>query len=624
MTRPNPDTSEFSVLADAGPRRSWLVGIIAAVGLSGLLAARPIAGWDIWWHLGIGREALQSRAVPSVDSFSYTHAGEPYAHTDVLADSILFLAFDRFDFIGLAILKGLLVLVALWGMRRAGMRSGRPAVWILTAGAFVVAVQDRIILRPLLFSIAAFPLMIGLIERARYKLDAHGNRPQWEVQFVALLPAIALQWAWLNCHRGGILGLVLLGGHACALLLAAGMSRVPALHGVSGTRPTMGTVGIAFVVTGLATAIGLLNPSGLAVYSTTFDVAQSDAIRTAISEWAPLTLEMARDVYPVASVLVVLATLVLVVRLVSLLRRRAEPGALSVWHAGLLIVFCAQTAGAVRWMPYLAAVAAVVLMRGIDEAIDDAGVEQIRPRRAVTLDVAATALVVAGLLHFSAHTIGLGEIENRYPKAALDTARELELGPRVHNTFVYGGYIIWDGDFLVAIDGRNDMVYPGDFFLAASESQHSLERFAEVFYAHPADWVLADNSPGRENFQFLAGHPDWMAVHWSEEAVIYVLRPGNEHLERHELQVLDARSTMGGLDRALRHAGRDPERLRVIREELQAAFEHSPRSLRINTALARFYHHTGQPELMERAVSRMESIAPGHPAVEAVRELIAH
>ena len=623
MSRRSDGTAEFGVLADAGPKRSWFVAIGAAIAIATLVAHRKIAGWDLWWHLAIGREAVANQSAPRVDGFSYTVAGTPYGHADVAADSVLFLAFDAFGFLGLAILKGIAVIVAVWGIRRAGQRRARPAIWLLVAGGFVVAVQDRIILRPLLFSIAAFPLMLGLLERARVKLEEHGNRPQWEVQFVALLPAIALYWVWINIHRAGVLGLVLLAGHFCALLLAAGLTRVRFFQAVAGPRPTFATVGVSLAAVLIAGTLGLLNPSGVAVYTSTLGVAQSSAIREHISEWAPMTQEMALEVYPVATVMVALAALLLLVRLLSLLGRRAEVGSLSVWHLGVFAVFAMQTVGSVRWLPYLVAVAAVILLRGIDEALDDADAPLVHPRVARTFDIVVAGIVIFGLLHFSAHERGLGSADNRYPQAALDRARELELGPRVHNTFIYGGYVIWDGDFAVAIDGRNDMVYSGEVFVRASASQHDLNVFAELYHEHPADWVLADNTAGRENFQFLAGHPDWMTVHWSEEAVIYVLRPGNDHLREHELRVLDPRNPVMALHNALEGAGSDEDDLREIRRELLTAHEDSPRSLRVNFLLAMFYQHTGQRELMMRSVHTMEDIAPDHPSTNAARELVS-
>ena len=332
-----------------------------------------------------------------------------------------------------------------------------------------------------------------------------------------------------------------------------------------------------------------------------------------VGQGAALTLELARDSYPVASALVVLAAIVLAVRLLSLLGPKSQPGALSLWHAALFTFFAYQTTLTVYWLPYLAAVAAVILMRGVDEALDDAGVEQIHPRRATTIDMVATAAVVAGLLHFSPDSPPPDEAEPRYPNAALDAARELELGPHVHNSAVYGSYVIWDGDFLVASDGRDAPVSSNQ-----SAPEDSLERFLAAFDAQPADWVLADNSPGREQFRFLAGHPEWMAVHSGEEAVIYVPRSGNEHLADNEVRVRDPRNTMAGVGQALDEA----DAIHAIREELMTALGHSPRSLRVNAALARSYHHTGQRELMLRALATMDEIAPDTPDVRALRELL--
>lgn len=612
----------FGSLSDSGPQRSWMVARLAAIGAAVVIACRHIAGWDIWWHLAVGRQAITDRAFPPpVDTFSFTAAGHPYKHLDVVADSVFYLMFHNFEYLGIAVIKFLAVFVGLWGLKKAGPKNVRPLVWLAVCGLYLVAIQHRLIPRPLIFSLAFFPLMLGLIERGRATLTAHGDRPQWEVFFVAMLPAIAMQFVWINLHRAGLFGLILLTGHACALALAYLMAKARFLRGIAGPRPTSATVGISFAVAGIAGAIGIINPNGLGVYTTALDVTQGTVMREQITEWIPITPQILIEDHPFSGILILLAGVTIIVRLLSLLGKKSEPGALAVWHLGVYLVFLQQTLVSARSMSYFGAVCAVILIRGIDEALDARGGNGLPPRTAFTMNLAVAALTIAGLVHFSPHTFGLGKAENRYPDAALNAADAMNLGPNVQNSFVYGGPVVWDGRFKVAIDGRNDMLYTTDEFMGALGAQRSLDGFAEFYFEQPCDWILADNTPGRESFLFLAAHPDWMSVYWSEEAVIYVLRPGNSHLEQFETSVLSPINPMGALEAALQEAGDNQDRLRPIRRELLRAFEDSPRSLRLNALLARYYHHTGQRDLVQRSIAAMESASPGHPTIDAVRRM---
>ncbi|MFT6399899.1 MAG: hypothetical protein ACJAYU_004669 [Bradymonadia bacterium] len=616
------ETPVFGSLTDTGPQRSWLVARVAAVVATVIIACRLIAGWDIWWHLAVGRQAVTERTFPpAVDAFSFTAAGHPYNHLDVIADSVFYLMFDNFEYLGIALIKAFAVLVGLWGLKKAGPDNVRPLVWLAVCGLYLIAIQHRLIPRPLIFSLAFFPMMLGLIERGRATLSAHGDRSQWEVFFIAMLPAIAMQFVWINLHRAGLFGLILLTGHACALGLAYVMAKARFLRGVAGPRPTGATVGISFAIAGIAGAIGIANPNGIGVYTTALDVTQGTVMREQITEWIPITPQILLEDHPFSGVLILLAGLTIVVRLLSLLGKNSKPGALAVWHLGVYLVFLQQTLVSARSMSYLGAVCAVILIRGVDEALDAGGGSPLPPRTNFTLNLVVAALSIAGLIHFSPHTFGLGSAPNRYPASALDAADAMELGPNVQNNFVYGGYVVWDARFKVAIDGRNDMLYTTDEFMGALGAQRSLDGFAEFYFEKRCDWVLADNTPGRQSFLFLAGHPDWMPVYWSEEAVIYVLRPGNSHLEQYETQVLNPINPMAALEAALQEAGDNEEQLRPIRRELIRASEGSPRSLRLNALLARYYHHTGQRELVRRSIAAMESASPGHPSIDTIRRM---
>lgn len=609
------DTAEYAALVPEAPRRGWPIASLGVLAFAATLAFRKIADWDFWWHLAIGREALTTRTSVPVDTFSYPLHGHPYVAKDLVADIVFFVLFDQAEFIGIALLKVAAVLCAFVGIRVALGRHGRPLLWVVLAFVFAAAAQNRVSPRPDVLTLGFFPLMLGLIERARRHIDPR----DWSAFFVAMLPAIFLQWAWINLHRGGVIGLVLLVGLACALGLQWAMHRLGPLAHLAGPRPGGGTVAVGVAVALIAAAAGLLNPSGVALYRSALSVTHDPIHRTYISEWQPLSLELALTVHSVGTFLLVVTWLALAVRLLSaLLSSRARRPLVDVWHLGVLALFTFQGVQSMRWLPFAAAAAVVTIGLIIAEALDEQ--EQTDPLRyrAVALPL-AVLLGVAGLHLREPHQLGLGLEPERYPTRALAAADQMQLEENVHNAFVYGGYTIWqsNGRRRVLIDGRNDMVYPSEFFLRCSRAQHDIRLFAELWSETGGDWVLADNTPGRESFAFLASHPEWMTLYWSEPAVIYALRAEYPALERFAYRFVRADDPVESLAEALRAADGDPQALSDIRRELLRMTQESPEGLRANTLLALYYDHRGPEYRQQRdaVLAHLHATHPGHPAV---------
>jgi len=627
-----------------GRNLAWVV----VFGLAALQATYRVSSWDFWWHLAIGREAVLTRSTVPVDTFSYTFAGQPYHHKDLTADVLFYLAFDRIGFGGIGVLLACAVLVAAMGLR-LGLGRHRPAVWMVMALAMVAAIQSRLIPRPLLFSECFFPLLLGLLEHARRKIaapprvvsgGAGGRRLDRDRAFgTALLPVVGLVWLWLNLHRGGVLGLIIVLGFALWTLLA----RAGALHAriasLLGPVPSWTQVAMAFGAFGGAVVAGTLNPSGLALYRTALAVTDDPIHQTMISEWAALTPTLALEVHPAATALIGCAFLVALLRLVW--RATSATGGsggadVDVWHVGVLVVTFAMSVSSVRYLSYASASAALALGLGWIAWLDARAARgrSFALPRGLPYLVALAGLVATAALN--PHERGVGVAQRRYPEGALRAAEMMELGPRVRNAFVYGGYVIWEGAgrWRVAIDGRNDMLYPSEFFAEMVRGQRDRERFAAQWVAAPADWVLADNTAEqtcdasgcreRSNFLFLADDPGWMMVHWSEEAVIYVPRAGNERLADRAYEHLRANDLVGSLRRALRAADGDADALHAVRREVSRMVQSSPDSVRANALLAIFFHHLGPSHRMEveAVLSRLGEIAPRHPAVAQLRTML--
>src|ERR1700730_6726347 len=68
-------------------RRVFLA--VLFIGFLGI-TARNVVDPDIWWHLKTGEWIAQHRAVPHVDPFSYTRAGERWIAHEWLSELVIY------------------------------------------------------------------------------------------------------------------------------------------------------------------------------------------------------------------------------------------------------------------------------------------------------------------------------------------------------------------------------------------------------------------------------------------------------------------------------------------------------------------------------------------------------
>lgn len=593
-------------------RREWTGSVIVLVAAAAVVGIRQIASWDVWWHLAIGREMLATTSFLPTDSFSYSYEGAPFPHKDWLGDIVLFGAFEVFGFAGIALLRASVVALLALGLFVAPPNRERDAItWLAITLLLVLAVQSRIIPRPLMLTVGCFPLMLALIERARRRIPVG-----WQSFALAHLPILALQWFWLQLHRGGILGLVLLGGHIGALGLAAVMSRWPRLRAIAGPRPTLRHIGVSVGAFVIIAATGMIHPSGWTLYASALSVTHDDIHRTRITEWQPLTLELAQTIHPVGMALLALGGGLLIGRLGMAYVNRDDRSPVQVWHLGVLALFVFQGVQSMRWLSYAYGAAAVALVLITSDWAFRSGTEY-RPRGLATI----LGFLGCGLLHLTSPSLfGLGEESERYPVGALAFAEANELPANVHNAFVYGGYLTWHdgGRHRVLIDGRNDMLYPSAFYGRCVDGQYDLEVFAGLQDEWGTDWVLAENVPTRESFAFLAQHPEWMPVYWSEPAVIYVRRAAHPELASHAFRHIHPVAVQASLAHALDRARTEPALLPEIFGEIERMRAASPDAVRPNALLALAYDATGQHDERDAAVRHLLRVAPD---VEAVQQL---
>jgi len=206
----------------------WLsLAILPLVTLSFLFA---IHSQDYWWHMRVGQDTLSNGAVPTIDTLSWSRAGQPVVYQQWLAGVIFWLVYDVGGAPLTYLLRGILIGLTfgvLWFMAWQASGPRMATILILITG---FASSNNWQMRTQLFAYPLFALCLYSI----FKWQSGNNKMLW------ILPVATVFWS--NLH----------GSFALALVLAGAAF----IFGKGSRRPLL--IAIAFMLAGT-----LLNPRGI-------------------------------------------------------------------------------------------------------------------------------------------------------------------------------------------------------------------------------------------------------------------------------------------------------------------------------------------------------------------------
>jgi hypothetical protein len=152
---------------------------------------------DTYWHIAAGKWILDHNALPRVDIYSFTKAGEPWISTSWLAQVLFAGTYEVAGWAGPIVLAA--TSVAATFALLVFILSRRMS----SAYAITVALAAQVLSTPHLFArphVLALPVMVAWVNGLLSASERHEAPSFW------LLPLIVL---WANLHGGFIFGLAL-------------------------------------------------------------------------------------------------------------------------------------------------------------------------------------------------------------------------------------------------------------------------------------------------------------------------------------------------------------------------------------------------------------------------------
>ncbi|MCA9602272.1 MAG: hypothetical protein KC417_09620, partial [Myxococcales bacterium] len=139
-------------------RAETAIAVLFLVAIAAVIAPRLMGGWDFWWHMAVGREAWATRTTLPTDPFSFSFEGAAWPYKDLLAGLLFYGAHAAGGMFGVVLLRATCVaLIGVAFARLGAIRRSPTVVWIIAAGAYLVAVENTFIGRPQTFSLTCLP-----------------------------------------------------------------------------------------------------------------------------------------------------------------------------------------------------------------------------------------------------------------------------------------------------------------------------------------------------------------------------------------------------------------------------------------------------------------------------------
>ena len=412
----------------------WLAGLLATAAycIPLLAAMRPVADWDIWWHLRIGQWISEHGWVTQTDPCSTYGADKTWVAYSWLFEVLVFQLYQVLGLGGVLLCRVVLALAVVAGCHRlVARREPRFLVATLLTGVAALAISPLMSERPWLFTILFSTLTLEVV------LDLRQGR---RGLLFWLLPLLYVLWA--NLHIQFVYGFLLL-GIGCAAPIVDRLLKRP----TAGNADTAGSacwwrlVGLTAVCV-LAT---LVNPYHVRLYGVVLEYATQPGPFRVVNELMAMTFRLGWDWLALG---LTLAT-------AFALGRKARLSSFDV----LLFAVSAMLCFRARRDIWLIVLSALTIL------------PTVLPRRSALRQVvlgqlgrAAVALAVAGLAVLFWRGQGLTEERlrqeeaNDFPARACAEVQRRGYSGRLYNHFNWGGYLIWRLPQLpVSIDGRTNL-----------------------------------------------------------------------------------------------------------------------------------------------------------------------
>jgi hypothetical protein len=464
-------------LADV-PAWLWFgIGVYALALIGGQVL---LSDSDTYWQIAVGRWILDHHALPRVDIYSFTKAGEPWTSSSWLAQVLFAASYNLAGWIGPVVLAAgcigstFALLVHILGRRI-------PAAYaVAVAMAALMLSMGHFLARP---HVLVLPIMLAWANGLMSASERSQSPSPW------LLPLIAL---WANLHGGFVFGLVLVGAFAFDALWNAERAQQRSLV------LRWAAFGIGALVACCAT------PYGWGSIVAARKILDLGELLHLIYEWMPANFSKF-GAFEMAILMLIAGALYGGVKL-------TPP------RIALVLGLLHMALSHVRNLEIFALLLPIVVLAPVASQF---ALRSAWPARtgASTPVMAAFLILLGGWTWLLAANTAFAPLESQSPAAAVDALKAYN-PKRVLNDLPFGGYLIWR-QMPVFIDGRAEL-YGEAFELAYYRAMQlkDVNQFLDILKTWDIDAVLlTPHTPAVGLLDHIGG---WRRAYADENAVLHV------------------------------------------------------------------------------------------------------
>lgn len=381
---------------------------------------------DLWWHLRTGQWIAQHHVVPATDQFSAFGIEKPWVAYSWLFEVALYGVYSVGGLLGVVVFKSLVITAITAAVYCLVCRLQQDFTWrvVLTSLA-TISMAGLYTPRPWLFTVLFFIIEINALFAYR---EGGGLR-----KLYVLAPLFLL---WANIHVQFIYGLFVFFLFAIepplSRMLAA---RIPHIRMIATPAAPL------WLAMAICAAISLINPYGIRLYATFFElIAQKTPFRY-VQEAQALSFRQIPDYLFLAMLLAAV--------FVIAWTRHADSLYQLLLIAGALLGF-----RSCRDVWFLAVVSAAILAACIPARPTGKYVATRGQRLAIGVAIGVALLSTLAFRGVSNAALER-QVAEELPAKAADFTSHYETSGPLFNDYNWGGYLVWKlPSLLVSIDGR--------------------------------------------------------------------------------------------------------------------------------------------------------------------------
>ena len=407
-------------------RRTLVLIAVFTVPAAVAMQIATVADPDLWWHLRTGQWIAQHHMVPTTDPFSSFGIGKPWVAYCWLFELVLFFFYRLGGLLGLLIFKLLMVMALTGALYRLVGRLQQDFTWrvVLTSVA-MISMAQLYSPRPWLFTLLFFTIEVSALFAYR-----EGGKAR---NLYALAPLFLI---WANMHVQFVYGLFVLFLFAIEPSLSRKLApRIPQI------RPIQRPAAPLWVSTVMCAAITFVNPYGVRLYTTVFDMMSQKSLFKYVTELQALSFRQLPDY--------LLLAMLLAAVFVIAWTRHADLLYQLLLLAGAVLAF-----RACRDLWFLALVSTAILAACIPARPNGQYMATRGQRWLIGLGVLGALLAVVSIRGISNGSLQR-QVTLELPANAAEFISHHDLPGPLFNDYTWGGYFIWKLPSLsVSMDGR--------------------------------------------------------------------------------------------------------------------------------------------------------------------------